>query len=100
MSIQSVLDAVGTALGVIKSLADAPGVNLLPYVKTVSSVIDVAQIAIGQGKSIANLIADLKVTFDGGIPTPEQLAALDARIAAARAKLHAPLPEPEEGEPA
>lgn len=99
MSIQSVLDAVGTALGVIKSLADTPGVNLLPYVNTVSSVIGVAQIALVQGKSIANLVADLKVTFDGGAPTLEQLAALDARIAAARAKLHAPLPDREEGEP-
>lgn len=98
MSMQSVLDAVGTALGVIKSLADTPGVNLLPYVNTVSSVIGVAQIALGQGKNIANLVADLKETFDGGVPTPEQIAALDARIAAARAKLHAPLPPKEEGE--
>jgi hypothetical protein len=98
MDIKGLLDAVGTALGVIKSAADLPGVNLIPYVSTVSSVIGVAQIAISQGQNIANLVTDLKDTFSGGLPTDAQLAALDARIAAARTKLHAPLPEKEEGE--
>lgn len=97
-TLDNVLDAVGTALGVIKSLADTPGVNLLPYVSTVSSAISVAQLAIGQGKNIASLVTSLKDTFSGGIPTQEQLDALDARIAAARAKLQAPLPPKEEGE--
>src|SRR5688572_12257922 len=97
-TLDNVLDAVGTALGVIKSLADTPGVNLLPYVSTVSSAISVAQLAIGQGKNIASLVTSLKDTFSGGVPTQEQLDALDARIAAARAKLQAPLPPKEEGE--
>lgn len=98
MSVQSVLDAVGSALGVIKTLAGTPGVNLLPYASTVSSAIDVAQAALTQGQNIADLIFSLKDTFAGGTPTQAQLDALDARIAAARAKLHAPLPDPEEGE--
>ena len=97
-SIQSILDAVGTALGVIKGIANTPGVNLLPYVSTVSSVVEVAQLALGQGKNIAALVASLQDTFAGGVPTQEQMDALDARIAAARAKLHAPLPDKEEGE--
>ncbi len=97
-TIQSVLDAVGTALGVINGIAKTPGVNLLPYVSTVSSAIDVAQLALSQGKNIADLISSLKDTFAGGTPTDDQLAALDARIAAARAKLHSPLPPPEDGE--
>lgn len=100
MSLQSVLDAVSTALGVIKNIAKVPGINVLPYVNTVSGAIDVAQIALSQGQNIADLVASLKETFAGGTPTDAQLAALDARIAAARAKLHAPLPPPEEGETA
>lgn len=98
MTIHSILDAVSSALGVIKTLAGTPGVNLLPYASTVSSAIDVAQVALSQGQNIADLITSLKETFAGGTPTQEQLDALDARIAAARAKLHAPLPDPEEGE--
>ncbi len=100
MSISSVLDAVGTALGVIKTAANIPGAGLIPYVSTVANWVDVAQLALSQGKNIADLIGSLKDTFAGGTPTQEQLDALDARIAAARAKLHAPLPEPEEGETA
>lgn len=96
--LKSVLDAVGTALGVIKTLADTPGVNLIPFVNTVSSAVSVAQLAIGQGQNIASLITSLKDTFSGGVPTQDQLDALDARIAAARAKLHAPLPPKEDGE--
>ncbi len=99
MDIKGLLDAVNTALGVIKGLADTPGVNLIPYVSTVSSVIGVAQIALKQGQNIADLVTGLKDTFAGGVPTQEQLDALDVRIAAARAKLHAPLPAKEEGEP-
>ncbi len=99
-SLASVLSAVGTALSAIKTAADLPGVNLIPYVSTVSSVISVAQLALSQGQNIANLVTDLRETFAGGLPTDAQLAALDARIATARAKLHAPLPAPEDGEPA
>lgn len=96
--IKGILSAVGTALGVIKSLADTPGVNLIPYVSTVSSAISVAQLALSQGQNIATLVSDLESTFSGGVPTQDQLDTLDTRIAAARAKLHAPLPPKEDGE--
>lgn len=96
--ITSVLGAVNTALGVIKGLADTPGVNLLPYVSTVSSFIGLAQAALGQGQNIATLVTDLESTFSGGVPTDAQIAALDARIAAAQANLHAPLPAADAGE--
>lgn len=99
MSITSVLSAVGTALNVIGGLAKTPGINLLPYVSTVSSVVDVAQAALTQGQNVASLVADLQSTFAGGVPTDAQLAALDARIATARAALDAPLPPAEPGEP-
>lgn len=98
MDIKGILDAVSTALGVIKGIADTPGVNLIPYVSTVSSAIGVIQLAVGQGKNVVDLVTSLKSTFAGGVPTQAQLDALDARIAAARAKLHAPLPAKEEGE--
>lgn len=96
--LKGILDAVSTALGTIKAATDLPGVSLIPYVSTVSDFIGVAQIAISQGKNIAKLATDLKETFDGGLPTENQIASLNGRIAAARAKLHAPLPPKEEGE--
>lgn len=99
MNFQDILGAVNTALGAIKSAADLPGVNLIPYVSTVSSFIGLAQLAIGQGKNIAALVDDLKTTFSGGLPTEAQLSSLDGRIVAARAKLHATLPPKEAGEP-
>lgn len=97
--INTVLNAVNTALGAIKSATDLPGVSLIPYVSTVSSFISLAQLAVGQGQNIAHLVTDLKDTFAGGLPTDAQRTALDDRIAAARAKLHAPLPPKEDGEP-
>lgn len=100
ISVTSVLNALNTALGAIKTAADLPGVDIIPYVSTVSSVISLAQLALSQGQNISNLVADLESTFSGGLPTDAQLAALDARIAASRATLHAPLPAPEDGEPA
>ena len=39
--VKQILDAVDTALGYVKALADTPGVNALPYVSTISSVIGV-----------------------------------------------------------
>lgn len=100
MNLHGILDAVGTAFGVIKNIAQVPGINLLPYVSTVSGAIDVAQLALAEGQNIADLVTSLKNTFAGGTPTDAQLAALDDKIAKARAKLHAPLPPPEEGETA
>ena|SRR6478672_10196116 len=99
MNTASLLSALDTALGAIKTATDLPGVNLIPYVSTVSSVVSLAQLALSQRQNITNLVTDLQETFAGGLPTTAQLAALDARIAAARGKLHAPLPAPEEGEP-
>lgn len=98
MDTKELLAAVGSALGVIKGIANTPGINLIPYVSTVSSVIDVAQIALKQGQNIADLVTGLKSTFSGGVPTQAQMDALDASIARKRAKLHAPPPPKEEGE--
>jgi hypothetical protein len=98
MDLKTILGAVDTALGAIKTATNLPGVNLIPYVSTVSSAVGVIQLMLEQGQNVAHLVTDLKETFSGGLPSEDKRAALDARIAAARAKLHAPLPPKEEGE--
>lgn len=94
----SLLSAVVTALGVIKTAGNLPGINLIPYVSTVANVAGVLQFAIEKGKNVASDIAALKDTFANGLPSQDKLDALDARINALRDKLHAPLPPPEAGE--
>lgn len=98
MSLDGLLNAVSTALGVVKSIAATPGVNLLPYVSTIESTANVLQFAIKAGASVADDIAAFADTFSSGVPSQEKLDALDARIAKLRSQLHAPLPEKEEGE--
>jgi len=94
----SVLSAISTALGAIKSATSIPGINLLPYVSTVNSAVDTIQFAMEKGKSVATFVADFTETFATGLPSEDKLAALDAKIADLRAKVHAPLPAKEEGE--
>lgn len=98
MDLKSILGAVSAALGVIKTVAKTPGINLLPYVSTVTGAIDTIEFAIDKGKNIADYVADFTATFSDGVPSQDKLDALDAKTAALRAKLHAPLPPKEEGE--
>jgi hypothetical protein len=95
---KSLLDAVTTALGVIKTAGNLPGINLIPYVSTVANVAGVLQFAIEKGQNVAADIAAFKDSFANGLPSQDKLDALDARIDALRDKLHAPLPPTEEGE--
>jgi hypothetical protein len=94
----SILGAINTALSVIKTATAIPGASLIPYVSTVSSVVDTIQFALGKGANVAGLVSDLADTFSNGLPSQDKLDALDAKIAALRVKLHAPLPDKEEGE--
>ena len=99
MNFQSLLDAFSNVASVIKTIADTPGVNMIPYASTVSSAIDTIQLGVKLGKDVSANITALAETFTPGtIPTGDQLAALDAEIAELRAKLHAALPDKEEGE--
>ncbi len=93
------LDAVMTALNVINTAGNMPGANLIPYVSTIASAAGFLQLAISKGRNVAADIAAFRDTFANGLPSQDKLDALDARIAAARTKLHLPLPSPEEGEP-
>lgn len=96
--LETLLDAVNTGLGVIKKVADLGG-PIIPYATTLSSAISVLQELYKAGHDILPEVLAIKDTFGGTTPTPQDLADLDARIAVARAKLHAPLPPPEDGEP-
>jgi hypothetical protein len=99
MDFKSLLDAFANVASVIKTIADTPGVNLIPYASTVSSAVSAIQIGLKLGQNVSTHITALKDTFADGIPSKDKLDALDAKINELRAKLHAPLPPPEEGEP-
>jgi len=98
-SISDVLTAVDTALGVIKTVAETPGVNLLPYASVVSSAITAIQAAEKIGMDIAPYVIALKDTFSGGVPTQADMDALDAKIALLNAEIDADLPEKDPTEP-
>lgn len=98
--ISQVLEAVDSIMVKIKSVADIPGINLLPYVSTASSVIGAVHMAYTAGKDITPYITAIQGTFSmPGTPSTDDLAALDAKIAALEAQVQAPLPPKEDGEP-
>lgn len=96
--LKQVLDAVNSALSMIKTIADTPGADVIPYVSTISSAISVIQAAEAAGENILPYVTAIKDTFTGSVPTQADLDALDAKIDELRAKVQAPLPSPEEGE--
>jgi hypothetical protein len=98
-SLTQVLDAVDAALGVLKSLADTPGINMLPYVSTVSAAIGAVKAGVAAGKNVMPYVEAIKETFEGGVPSQEKLSALDAKIAELEAEVDATLPAKEAGEP-
>jgi len=98
-NVKQILEAVDAAMTTIKNIADTPGINLIPYVSTLSSVIGGVHMAYTAGKNIEPYITAIKDTYTvPGSPTPADIAALDARIADLVAQVQAPLPAPEEGE--
>lgn len=99
-TLTEVLDAIDTAMATIKGVAETPGINLLPYVSTLSSVISTVHAVYEAGKDIEPYITAIAATFSGGnTPTAEDMTALDAKIAALEAQVDAPLPPAEDGEP-
>ncbi len=99
VTVTQVLDAINSGLGVIKQVASTPGLNVLPYVSTVASAAGALQAAVAAGRDIAPYITAISGTFSGATPTPDDLAALDAKIAELDAQVDAPLPPAEPGEP-
>jgi hypothetical protein len=98
-TIQDVLTAVDTALGVLKNVASLPGVNLLPYASIVSSAISAIQAAEKLGVNIYPYVIALKNTFSGGVPTQAAMDALDAKIVMLNAEIDAALPDKDPDEP-
>lgn len=98
MDWKNAFNAVETALGVISSAGSTPGINLIPYVGVVSSAAGALKLALDTGVKVAPYVIALKNTFSGGLPTKDDLAALDAKIGELRAIVHAPLPAREDGE--
>lgn len=92
-------DAINMALGVIAGAGAIPGVNLIPYVATVAAAASTIKAGMNAGVAVLPYIVAIKDTFTGGLPTPEQLADLDAKIAELRAVVEAELPPKEAGEP-
>lgn len=97
--IKQILETVDTVMTTIKSIADTPGLSLIPYVSTASSVIGAVHTAYTAGKNIEPYLTALKDTFSGGQPSQADLDALDAKIAELEGKVQEPLPPKEDGEP-
>ena len=99
ISLNSVLGAINQGLSVIKTVAEVPGVNLLPYASTISGAVTAIQAAAAAGRDIAPYVQAINDTFSGGsVPTSDQVAALDAKISELDALVDAPLPQKEDGE--
>lgn len=99
-SLDEVLTTVNGVLTVLKTVADTPGVNMLPYAAVASTAIGALQAALTAGRNIAPYVQAIAGTFGDGskVPTPEEIAALDDKIAELEAEVQEPLPAPEEGE--
>lgn len=95
-----ILDTTSTVLGVLGTVANTPGVNMIPYVAVAGAAINALQAAVNAGRNVRPYIEAISSTFGDGskVPTPEEIAALDDKIAELEAEVQAPLPPAEEGE--
>lgn len=98
-TVQDVLGTVNGVLNTLKEIASLPGVNMIPYVSTVSGAISALQAAAAIGVNIAPYLTALKDTFSGGVPTQAEMDALDAKISSLEALVDAPLPDKDPDEP-
>jgi hypothetical protein len=98
MDFKAILEAFGNVAGVVKTIADTPGINLIPYASAVSDAVSAIQAGVALGVNVTTQVNALRDTFANGVPSQDKLDALDARIETLRAKIHAALPEKEEGE--
>lgn len=92
-------EAVNQALNVIHIAGSTPGVNLIPYVSSVTSAASALQAGLNAAVNIVPYVEAIKDTFAGGLPSASKLAALDGKIKELEALVDAPLPPKEAGEP-
>lgn len=101
VTLDEVLTTIDGVLTVMKTVANTPGVNMIPYVAVASSAISAMQAALSIGRNIKPYVDAVASTFGNGskVPTEAEVAALDAKIAELEAEVQKPLPPAEEGEP-
>src|SRR5262249_37412113 len=100
VTVNQVLDAVSSALNVIKTVAATPGVKLLPYASTISSAVSAIQSAYSAGLNVLPYVLALKETFSGDkTPTHTQIESLNLKIKQLEEEIQAAPPPAEEGEP-
>lgn len=101
MDLDKILTTVNGVLTVLKTVADTPGVNLIPYATVASTAITALQVALNAGRNIAPYVEAIAGTFGDGskVPTEAEVEALDLKIAELESAVQEPLPPAEEGEP-
>lgn len=99
--LDKVLTTVDGVLTVLQTIANTPGVSMIPYVAVASSAISALKLAVSAGRNVAPYVEAIAGTFGDGsrVPTEEEVAALDLKIAELEADVQKPLPPAEEGEP-
>lgn len=97
---QQAFSVITNALSVISAAGNTPGVNMIPYVSTIAAAASAINAGLNAGMKVAPYIKAIADTYSGGgLPTEAQHTALKAKIAELEAKVDAPLPPKEVGEP-
>lgn len=101
VDIKSVLETMDKVMSTVKVAADMPGINLIPYVSTISGIIGTVHSVYSAGKVIEPYLEEIQATFPGGgkVPTQIEVDALNVKIKSLEAQLQAPMPAKEDGEP-
>ena len=96
-----ILTTTSSVLDVLQTIANTPGINMIPYVSVAASAITALNAAVKAGREAKPYLDAIVGTFgkDGKVPTLAEIQALDQKIAELEAEVQKPLPPAEEGEP-
>lgn len=99
MKTEEILGAIVNALDVIKTIADTPGVNIIPYAGLVSSAVSAIKAGLVVGINVKPYVEAFAGTFDGDTPTDAEMAELEDKIVELEGLVDAEPPPREDGEP-
>lgn len=99
MKTEEILGAIVNALDVIKTVADTPGINIVPYAGLVSSAVSAIKAGISIGLEVKPYVEAFASTFDGDAPTDAEMAELEEKILELEQLVDDSPPQKEEGEP-